>query len=62
MQLQLLGMDGCSVNVGIHKGVFRCLELQLGEPVQHAVCLLHHVELYYHHEFEMVDGITLGPG
>ena len=54
-------MDGCSVNCGIHRGVFRCVEIELGEPVQHVVCLLHHIELHFRNLFESVDGITVGP-
>ena len=27
MRLNALGMDGCAVNTGIHKGVYRCMEL-----------------------------------
>ena len=62
VQLRVLGMDGSSVNVGIHRGVYRCMELELGEAIQRFICLLHHVELYFHHQFEAVDGRTLGPG
>ena len=61
MDLQVLGMDGCSTNCGIHKGVFRCVEVELGIAVQHVVCLLHCIELFFRHEFEEVDGVTLGP-
>ena len=61
INLQVLGMDGCSTNCGIHKGVFRCVEVELGQAVQHVVCLLHGVELYFRHVFEEVDGVTLGP-
>ena len=43
VKLRVLGMDGCSVNCGIHRGVFRCVEIELGEPVQHVVCLLYHI-------------------
>ena len=62
VKLRVLGMDGCGVNVGIHKGVIRCMEVELGEPIQRFICLLHHVELYFQHQFEAVDGRTLGPG
>ena len=40
VQLRVLGMDGCSVNCGIHNGVFRLIELELNYPVQHCVCLM----------------------
>ena len=62
VRLRVLGMDGCGVNVGIHRGVIRRMELELGEAIQRFICLLHHVELYFHHQFEEVDGKTLGPG
>ena len=41
VKLRVLGMDGCSTNCGIQRGVFRCVEVELGEAVQHVVCLLH---------------------
>jgi hypothetical protein len=62
VQLQVLGMDGCSVNCGIHNGVFRLLELDLGYSVQHCVCLIHLNELPIRHYFIMMDGVTSGPG
>ena len=62
VRLQVLGMDGCSTNTGIHRGVFGCVEVELGEAVQHVVCLLHGVELYFHHVVTELDGTTLGPG
>ena len=61
VQLRVLGMDGCSTNCGIHKGVFRCVELELDEAVQHVVCQIHCNELFFRHMFEEVDGVTLGP-
>ena len=60
--LRILGMDGCPVNCGIHNGVFRLLEVDLGYPVQHCVCLLHLNELPLRHYFIDVDGTTSGPG
>ena len=62
VKLEVLGMDGCSVNCGKHHGVFRCVEVEIGHPFQHVVCLLHGVELFFHHQFKDVDGMTLGPG
>ena len=62
VKLKVMGMDGCSVNTGIHRGVIRCVEVELGEAVQHAVCLLHGVELYFDHVFVDIDGMTVGPG
>ena len=60
--LRVLGMDGCSVNCGIHNGMFRLVELELGYPVQHCVCLLHLNELGLRHYFILMDGTTSGPG
>jgi hypothetical protein len=57
----VIGLDGCKVNTGVHKGVFRCFEREVGEPVQHVVCALHFNELPFHHMFSEVDGRTLGP-
>ena len=62
VQLQVLGMDGCSVNCGIHNGCFRLLELDLGYSVQHCVCLIHLNELPFRHYFIRMDGVTSGPG
>ena len=61
VKLRVLGMDGCSTNCGIHRGGFRCVEVELGEAVQHVVCLLHCNELFFQHVFEEIDGVTLGP-
>ena len=60
--LRILGMDGCSVNCGIHIGVFRIVETTLGYAVQHCVCLLHLNELPLRHFFIWIDGTTSGPG
>ena len=60
--LRVLGMDGCPVNCGIHNGVFRLVELELGYAVQHCVCLLHLNELPLRHYFLKIDGTTSGPG
>ena len=62
IKLEVLGMDGTPVNTGIHNGVFRLLELELGYPVQHVVCLLHLNELHLRHYFIKIDGTTSGPG
>ena len=61
-KLEVMGMDGCSVNVGIHNGVIRVTEQELGEVVQHIICLLHLNELPFRHELCAVDGVTSGPG
>ena len=62
MRLRVLGLDGCPVNTGIHNGVTRWVELELGETVQHIVCILHFNELFLHHIFADADGVTLAPG
>ena len=61
--LEVLGMDGCPTNTGIHNGAMRLVEVMLGEVVQHVVCLLHLGELPFRHELEdvEVDGSTTGP-
>ena len=62
IQLEVMGMDGCSVNTGIHNGVICVTEQELGVPVQHIICLLHLNELHFRHELHNVDGVTSGPG
>ena len=58
---RVVGMDGCSVNVGIHNGAIRLLEVMLGDVVQHAICGLHLMELVLWHILSKVDGVTKGP-
>ena len=62
LQLEVMGMVGCCVNTGIHYGVIRVTEQELGVTVQHIICLLHLNELYFCHELHEVDGVTSGPG
>ena len=62
IKLQVMGMDGTSVNTGIHNGVIRVVEQELEEVVQHIICLLHFNELPFRHELHAVDGVTSGPG
>ena len=62
ISLVVLGMDGCSVNTGIHNGVIRIVEQELELVVQHIICLLHFNELPFRHELCHVDGVTSGPG
>ena len=62
ISLVVLGMDGCSVNTGIHNGVIRIVEQELELVVQHIICLLHFNELPFRHELYHVDGVTSGPG
>ena len=59
---RVLGMDGCSVNTGIHNGAMRQVEVKLHEVVQHVVCGLHLVELMLWHILSQTDGVTKGPG
>ena len=51
IDLKVLGMDGTRVNTGVNNGVFRLVELELGVPVQHVICLLHLNELPLRHLF-----------
>ena len=44
-KIRVLGMDGCSVNTGIHNGAIRLVEVMLGDVVQHVICSLHLNEL-----------------
>ena len=62
IKLEVMGMDGCSVNTGIHRGVIRVTEQELNMVVQHIICLLHLNELPFRHELCAVDGVTSGPG
>ena len=61
IDLVVMGMDGTSVNTGVHNGVIRLTELELGIPVQHIICLLHLNELPLRHLFYDLDGVTAGP-
>ena len=61
IDLVVMGMDGTSVNTGVHNGVIRLTELELGIPVQHIICLLHMNELPLRHIFYDLDGVTAGP-
>ena len=54
-------MDSTRVNAGVNNGVFCLVELELGFPVQHVVCLLHLNELPLRHLFCNIDGVTSGP-
>ena len=62
LKLEVMGMDGTSVNTGIHNGVFRVVEQELEVVVHHVVCLFHLNELHFRHELCIVDGVTSGPG
>ena len=61
IDLKVLGMDGTRVNTGVNNGVFRLVELELGVPVQHVICLLHLNELPLCHLFCNIDGVTSRP-
>ena len=62
IKIRGVGCDGCAVNCGIHNGFIRWVELELGYPVQHIVCILHFNELFLHHVFDDADGVSSGPG
>jgi len=46
-----VGCDSTAVNTGIHSGVIRRLELQLGRSLHWAICMLHLNELPLRHLF-----------
>ena len=49
-------MDGCSVNTGVHNGIIRLVEVQLGDALQHVICGLHMNELVFWHILCDTDG------
>ena len=61
MRLEVLGCDGTAVNTGENNGAMRIVELDIGKPLHHFVCLLHTNELSFRHLFAAVDGGTTGP-
>ena len=61
MEVKVIGMDGCSVNTGIHAGAIRLTELELGYAIQWVICGLHLIELVFWHILSEVDGVTKGP-
>ena len=61
VDIRVLGMDGCSVNTGIHNGAIRMVEVMLGQVVQHVICGLQLVELMFWHILAVTDGVTKGP-
>ena len=58
---RVIGMDGCSVNTGIHNGAIRQVEVMLQHVVQHAICGLHLNELLFWLILSETDGVTKGP-
>ena len=58
----VIGMDGCSVNTGIHTGAITLTELNIGDVVQHDICGPHLNELVFWHLLAKIDGVTKGPG
>lgn len=56
-----VGCDSTAVNTGIHGGVLRRLELELGRSLHWAICMLHINELPLRHLFFHLDGKTSGP-
>ena len=59
--LRGLGCDGTALNTGVDLGIIRRMELYLGLPIQHIICLLHTNELPLRHLFRHLDGETTGP-
>lgn len=60
-KLEVIGCDGTVINTGFKGGVIRCLELEIGKPLQWFICQLHANELSLRHLFEHLDGTTSGP-
>ena len=60
-ELLVLGRDGTPVNTGLHGGINRIIELELGKPYQHAICGIHTNELPLRYIFKDIDGMTSGP-
>ena len=58
---RVIGMDGCSVNTGIHNGAIRLIEVHLQDVLQHVICGLHMNELVFWHILCETDGVTKGP-
>ena len=58
---RVIGMDGCSVNTGIHTGAIREVEKAIRDVVQHVICGLHMNELLWWHILCETDGVTKGP-
>ncbi|KAB7494258.1 hypothetical protein Anas_01934 [Armadillidium nasatum] len=59
-RLSLVKADGTNVNTGHRNGSIRNLEMFLGKPLQHDICLLHLNELPLRHVFMKLDGTTKG--
>ncbi|KAB7494927.1 hypothetical protein Anas_11759, partial [Armadillidium nasatum] len=60
-RLSLVKADGTNVNTGHRNGSIRYLEMFLGKPLQHDICLLHLNELPLRHVFMKLDSTTKGP-
>ena len=60
--IKVVGMDGCSVNTGIHNGAIRIVEVMIDGVVQHVICGLHLNELLFWHIMSESGGVTKGPG
>ena len=58
----VIGMDGFSVNTGIHTGAITLTELNIGDVVQHDICGPHLNELVFWYLLAKIDGVTKGPG
>ena len=59
--LKAVGADGDRVNIGVHNGCIRLLELKFLKPLHWFICQLHCNELELRHLFERIDGKTSGP-
>lgn len=60
IQVKVIGMDGCAVNTGQHKGAIRLVEFLINGTVQWVICGLHLNELLWWHILSDTDGVTKG--
>ena len=61
IKAKVIGTDGCPVNIGIHNGAIRLLEVEIGGTLQWVICGLHLNELLWWHILSDTDGVTSGP-
>ena len=60
-KLQILMTDGTSKMTGWKSGSIAVIEKKLGRPLQHGICLNHHIEKPFEYIFEHYDGEIKGP-
>ena len=59
--LVCIGSDSTNVNTGLHNGVIRRMETEVGRPLHWSICLLNLNELPLRHLFISLDGAMTGP-